>query len=1175
MILVCTDGNVVWQKDLNDEYSDIQTDPCDVRRIILSSTSGVFSSVFMQSLKGDKVTCTRFQAEISEGSSLQCWMPGVHNIVILLLSREIVFFDVEFGVSVGSVRLSSSKPNFDKVIGGFGHETAGKHLYSRGLDVILCHHTDQSISTWKRDGQSLDYTLIRHCNLVESRYSTLSSKGSSVGDVGGKLSFEFLAAVAGPRASQSSDIVDFTKRPWYPSNIYIVGLSLDGCLWKWDLRASSETPCLKSLHEGLSSRVASMSVTKGEQKICGKTSVCFVAIGTVEGALEIHMLRKSRGKLFSLCKLKKLQLTASSSPILGVAWLGTSGKIAAYISQKEGSSGAEKVAMHRNIVKIVDVHHGTTRTIKQSSEAGKICGMRSSPLGAYVLLWCKGMPSEIWSALIDQDEPVRVRQIELDFTSVEWLPREYGFPHASEAGMEDVTVKESGYTSLDDLPEELLSFSLSDARLGVLLIKGRKIQDTRPASPSWAPLVNGEFRVVSAAASRGFIFLGGSDGTLARWETSTGNVIAVETGCTRIEKIDVFDGGAKGGVKLALKSSSGTFAVLFVDESGKFTSSKVTWVSGYSKVGYVNDISWVKPPVQGGEGTMLMLHLREGGLCLLRFSNGDSNDGSNLERHCGTPISCSMLLPESLRNILCVLIQSGVLSSDLAKAVQYQDGQFSRDLESTLKSYLPGSGLQDVSSEDGTKDDESAIPTSPIGLHGEDMPQGSLAELLKSRASLGDDSSPGSPLYPANSRDSTDKAVFELGYRSSSQGGGRGDVSEALKSNLKSIKGSVKDIAVAGKEKVQKTLRQKDTNPQAPIQYSTSHIQSPTGSRRESWKSEEISYHTLQGAIKTASDIQVLSSFPVGPLEEAFMKAYEDTAESNKVYAIRMALCARIQWSNDEEQFWLDLNDHLSSMQSSDSEGNTPFPSSIVWQPQKHIDTLQEVSKWHSILSSGGVPNESESLVEKCMIELVSLGDIETAVSIQLASTPDISKRFYRDALCSLGMAYACASEALDMRENDLASSLFVQAARVIAINAATGGDPLLSIPLLYSTCKYKEVVDILQENGMWLCSACLAAKKLSGSDFKEPLHSLAHHMARKQGLVWQALGILIGSQQYEEAIDLMSQFQMYDRAHGLVRVLEEFNIDISKDTQMLVEQQYLGCIKRYMGRAQLDIDSF
>lgn len=39
------------------------------------------------------------------------------------------------------------------------------------------------------------------------------------------------------------------------------------------------------------------------------------------------------------------------------------------------------------------------------------------------------------------------------------------------------------------------------------------------------------------------------------------------------------------------------------------------------------------------------------------------------------------------------------------------------------------------------------------------------------------------------------------------------------------------------------------------------------------------------------------------------------------------------------------------------------------------------------------------------MIEYVSLGDFQTAVGFLLASTPEKSIRYYRDALCTLALA--------------------------------------------------------------------------------------------------------------------------------------------------------------------------
>ncbi len=42
---------------------------------------------------------------------------------------------------------------------------------------------------------------------------------------------------------------------------------------------------------------------------------------------------------------------------------------------------------------------------------------------------------------------------------------------------------------------------------------------------------------------------------------------------------------------------------------------------------------------------------------------------------------------------------------------------------------------------------------------------------------------------------------------------------------------------------------------------------------------------------------------------------------------------------------------------------------------------------------------------ERRVLEYVTLGDYQTAVGFLLASTPERSSRFYRDALCTIAMA--------------------------------------------------------------------------------------------------------------------------------------------------------------------------
>ena len=49
--------------------------------------------------------------------------------------------------------------------------------------------------------------------------------------------------------------------------------------------------------------------------------------------------------------------------------------------------------------------------------------------------------------------------------------------------------------------------------------------------------------------------------------------------------------------------------------------------------------------------------------------------------------------------------------------------------------------------------------------------------------------------------------------------------------------------------------------------------------------------------------------------------------------------------------------------------------------------------------------HELLGMQEKRVIEYVALGDYATAVGFLLASTPEKSARYYRDALCTLALA--------------------------------------------------------------------------------------------------------------------------------------------------------------------------
>jgi len=613
-----------------------------------------------------------------------------------------------------------------------------------------------------------------------------------------------------------------------------------------------------------------------------------------------------------------------------------------------------------------------------------------------------------------------------------------------------------------------------------------------------------------------------------------------------------------GALRLSLLSSSGTFAVLVMDSNGRFKSSKITWTTGYSLVGTAKDLAWaILPEEYGGRGESLLLQLREGSLALLDYGGVK---GRLLDSVAGTlvpqkELPCSILVPSQWLQLFCVLIQLGITMKTLKQCLAVIGESSLQAAEDSILKILPDECVEHVLCEKETRATRRGhgspdIALSPKSMEDE-LPKGSLAELLKNRTSLGEDPSVGSPLATSEQRNSSDKAAYALGYRMSSSSG-LNEVSETLKS----IGGSFRDIAAAGKEKVQKKLGSKDSASQHYGDHYPENTfpSSPAGARTISSAEYDLDrnhlyFNTLTEVIVALASLQNLQDSPIGHLEEELLLKCEQRDTQLNRSAIRMALSARLRLNREEERFWIDLSKLLGQRDDADSKtedalGPSPLSSSSIWDKETAINLLIEISCWHSNIPKNNIEN-AEDIAELFVLEQICLGDVETAVSMLLATPPSKSARFYRDAMCSLGMAYACASEHLQREENDLAGSLFVQAARVIAMNAATSGDSLVGVPLLYATSKYDEVIDILQQNSMWSLSATLAAQKLSADARKRPLENVAQHVSTRKGLVWQAVNILIGTEQYTKALDTMLTYHMYDRAKGLLEALDEAQMDV------------------------------
>ncbi|KAL3161421.1 hypothetical protein ABBQ32_010311 [Trebouxia sp. C0010 RCD-2024] len=219
-----------------------------------------------------------------------------------------------------------------------------------------------------------------------------------------------------------------------------------------------------------------------------------------------------------------------------------------------------------------------------------------------------------------------------------------------------------------------------------------------------------------------------------------------------------------------------------------------------------------------------------------------------------------------------------------------------------------------------------------------------------------------------------------------------------------------------------------------------------------------------------------------------------------------------------------------------------------LWSEAAELAEARERSQWHELMSRRNT-EPSEKLQERRVIEYVALGDFATAVGFLLASTPEKSARYYRDALCTLALAAATneqhsSGSSSSLAADSVSKTLHIQAAKVVAAHAASVGDNLLGVPLLCSAGLPQEAVIVLQEAQLWRYAATLTANTLTGSDRAITLERWAAHIHQAEGSLWRGLGMLVAGGGLRSAVLLLRKVGMPDCAQALAQAVADAQLD-------------------------------
>ncbi|XP_065850984.1 uncharacterized protein [Euphorbia lathyris] len=201
---------------------------------------------------------------------------------------------------------------------------------------------------------------------------------------------------------------------------------------------------------------------------------------------------------------------------------------------------------------------------------------------------------------------------------------------------------------------------------------------------------------------------------------------------------------------------------------------------------------------------------------------------------------------------------------------------------------------------------------------------------------------------------------------------------------------------------------------------------------------------------------------------------------------------------------------------------------SMAFRQEELWESANERIPWHEKL-------DGEEAIQNRVHELVTVGNLEAAVSLLLSISPD-SSYFYSNALRAVALSSA------------VSRSLHELAVKVVAANMVRTDRSLSGTHLLCAVGRYQEACSQLQDAGCWTDAATLAATHLTGSDYARVLQRWANHVLRSEHNVWRALILFVAAGALQDALAALREAQQPDTAAMFILACREIHEQIVSD---------------------------
>ncbi|KAG8367427.1 hypothetical protein BUALT_Bualt16G0070700 [Buddleja alternifolia] len=234
----------------------------------------------------------------------------------------------------------------------------------------------------------------------------------------------------------------------------------------------------------------------------------------------------------------------------------------------------------------------------------------------------------------------------------------------------------------------------------------------------------------------------------------------------------------------------------------------------------------------------------------------------------------------------------------------------------------------------------------------------------------------------------------------------------------------------------------------------------------------------------------------------------------------------------------------------------------LAFEQEELWERANERITWHEKLVG-------EEAIQNRVHELVSVGNLEVAVSLLLSTNPE-SSYFYPNALRAVALSSAVSSSLLEL-------AVKVVAANMVRTDRSMSGTHLLcavgryqeacsqdsvckatleNLRKPFNDCEIRVITLInaclhvastlsqLQDAGCWTDAATLAATHLKGSDYARVLQRWAEHVLHAEHNIWRALILYVAAGTLQEALEALREAQLVDTAAMFVSVCREIQAE-------------------------------